>query len=170
MRWNEQGTIDNRRHTVVPRTLSFITHGRDVLLLRGAPTKRIWAGKLNGIGGHVEPDEDVYTSARREIAEEAGLEVETLTLRGILHISHPEVDPGVMLIVFTGQSSSKKVRCSPEGELLWRPLDALPETELVHDLPLLLPRLFAPGAHERMIYGHYVVDDAGEMTFRFEAP
>ena len=42
------------RYQVVPRTLCFIIHDDDVLLLRGAPTKRIWPNKYNGVGGHVE--------------------------------------------------------------------------------------------------------------------
>ena len=170
MLWDEQGTRTGRRHVVVPRTLIFVTHGREVLLLRGAPTNRIWPGKLNGIGGHIEAHEDVYASARREIAEETGLDVKALTLRGIVHVAHPERDPGVMLMVFTGEAPSKEVRASPEGELIWYPLDALPEDDLVQDLPLLLPRLFAPGAQERMIYGRYSVDDAGEMSFPFFDP
>lgn len=171
MRWDEQRTRSGQRHVVVPRTLIFITCGCEVLLLRGAPSKRIWPGKLNGLGGHTEAGEDVYASARREIAEETGLEVEALTLRGILHIAHPERDPGVMLIIFSCEAPSKEVRASPEGELLWCPLEALPEADLVPDLPLLLPRLFAPGAGGRLIYGHYGVNDAGEMTFHlFDAP
>lgn len=170
MRWDEQGTRAGQRHVVVPRTLIFITHGREVLLLRGAPTKRIWPGKLNGIGGHIEPHEDVYTSARREIREETGLEVEALTLRGVLHIARPDRDPGVLLMVFTGEALSKEVRASPEGEALWYPLDALPQENLVQDLPLLLPRLFGPDAQKRMIYGRYSVGDDGEMTFHFCDP
>ena len=170
MRWDEQGARSGQRHVVVPRTLIFITHGCEVLLLRGAPTKRLWPGKMNGIGGHIERHEDVYASARREVAEETGLDVEPLTLRGILHVTHPERDPGVMLMVFTGEALSKEVRASAEGDLLWCPLEALPEAEMVQDLPLLLPRLFAPGAEGRLIYGHYSVDEDGEMTFHFFNP
>jgi len=29
-----------------------------VLLLRGAPKKKIWPDQYNGVGGHVKPDED----------------------------------------------------------------------------------------------------------------
>jgi 8-oxo-dGTP pyrophosphatase MutT (NUDIX family) len=32
-------------------------------------------GKYLGIGGHVEPDEDVVTCIRREVAEETGLTI-----------------------------------------------------------------------------------------------
>lgn len=165
MRWDEQGAASSHRHTVVPRTLILITQGRDVLLLRGAPSKKIWPNRLNGIGGHVEADEDVYASAQREVTEETGLEIHSLALRGILHVSHPQTDPGVMLLLFTGEACTRQVRPSKEGELGWYPLDALPEAEMVQDLPLLLPRLFGSSAEGRMIYGYYTVDDEGQMAF-----
>ena len=172
MRWEEQGTLGNKRHVVIPRTLSFITYEREVLLLRGAPTKRIWPGKLNGIGGHIEPGETVYESAQREIFEETGLLVPCLALRGLLHIAGPqggerETARGVLIALFTGQASSRQVRPSIEGELIWCPLDALPRDELVQDLPVLLPRLFSP-TEKGLLYGSYTVTDQGEMTFRLE--
>ena len=172
MRWEEQGTLGNQRHTVIPRTLSFITYERNVLLLRGAPTKRIWPGKLNGIGGHVEPGETIYESAQREIWEETGLWIPRLTLRGIVHIAgpqgSPQASPGVLIALFTGQAPSRQVRPSSEGELAWYPLDALPTHELVEDLPVLLPRLLAQPMGS-LLYGSYTVDAAGEMTFRLES-
>jgi 8-oxo-dGTP diphosphatase len=39
-------------------------------------------GKYNGLGGKLEPDEDVAAGMRREIAEEAGLECGRLDLAG----------------------------------------------------------------------------------------
>lgn len=173
MRWEEQGTIGNVRHLVIPRTLSFITYDRDVLLLRGASTKRIWPGKLNGLGGHVEPGETVYESAQREILEETGLWVPRLTLRGLLHIAGPregerETAPGVLIALFTGQAPSRQVRPSAEGELVWCSLDALPIGELVQDLPLLLGHLFGP-TPESFLYGSYTVNAQGEMVFRLES-
>ena len=50
---SEQGTAFPR-YVVIPRVNSFLRHGRDVLLLKGAPDKRIWAGRYNGIGGHTD--------------------------------------------------------------------------------------------------------------------
>ncbi len=166
MLWQEQGAADIGRHAVIPRTLSFLTSGQDVLLLRGAPTKRLWANRLNGIGGHVEPGEDVLASARREIVEETGLEVAALTLRGVIHVSSISAGAGVLLIVFTGQATSRQVRPSPEGTLEWHPLDALPRDDLVADLPELLPRLFGPRA-QSAIYALYTLNAAGEMEYRF---
>ncbi|MBN2391881.1 MAG: NUDIX domain-containing protein, partial [Anaerolineae bacterium] len=74
-------------YTVIPRVLVFLTRGDEVLLLRGAPDKKLWAGKYNGLGGHIEPGETPHQAAVREVAEEAGLTVTALTLRAVVHVT-----------------------------------------------------------------------------------
>ena len=79
----DQGVaVSRNRYQVIPRTLCFITHGDDVLLLLGGSHKRIWAGRYNGVGGHIEPGEDVYEATLREVAEETGLAVHDVRPRG----------------------------------------------------------------------------------------
>ena len=51
---------------LIPRTLIFLTCRDLVLLLKGAPHKRLWANRYNGIGGHIERGEDVLTAAQRD--------------------------------------------------------------------------------------------------------
>jgi len=41
-------------------------------------------GKVNGVGGKVEPDEGITESLRREIAEEIGVDLTELELRGTI--------------------------------------------------------------------------------------
>ena len=69
---SEQG-IDVKRFSVVPRSLIFLFNDQDqVLLIKGSPEKHIWADKYNGLGGHIEPGEDILEGALRELAEESG--------------------------------------------------------------------------------------------------
>jgi 8-oxo-dGTP diphosphatase len=166
MEFREQGTVENTRYTVVPRTLSFILNGESLLLLRGAPTKRLWAGRLNGLGGHIEPGEDPRAGALREIREEAGLVPERLVLRGLIHVAGQEEHPGVMLYVYLGHAGSRDSACGSEGTLEWHPLDALPWEEMVADLPHLLPRLLGARPDE-LLYGHYRSDAQGQMIYHW---
>ncbi len=62
----DQG-VDPSRYALIPRVLIFLTCGENVLLLKGAPGKRVWANLYNGIGGHVERGEDVLTAVAKEM-------------------------------------------------------------------------------------------------------
>lgn len=169
MRPDEQRTqmVD---YTIIPRTLIFVTYGSQILLLKGAPDKKLWANKYNGIGGHLEPGESLLASARRELLEESGLDIPHLQLRGIVHVTMP-TPPGIMLFVFVadlGEDVSldrSSVRPSAEGVPEWIDQSRLSDILLVDDLPLLLPRVLSPGP---MVFAHYSFSEAG-LIAKFEA-
>src|SRR5438128_3846443 len=68
-------------------TLGYILSpdGTQVLMIqRNRRPEDAHFGKYNGLGGKLEAGEDVVAGMRREIREEAGLECDTLRLRGTL--------------------------------------------------------------------------------------
>jgi len=137
----EQG-LSAKRYQIIPRTLIFVTRGNEVLLICGAPTKRLWAGKYNGIGGHLERGEDALSAARRELAEETGLQVCDLRLVGTVLVDVEEMT-GIGLYVFCGEYSGGGVVESAEGRIEWISIQALPGLPLVEDLVAILPRALA---------------------------
>jgi 8-oxo-dGTP diphosphatase len=157
------------RYKVVPRTLCFITHGDEVLLLRGAPTKRIWPDKYNGVGGHVEADEDIYASAVREMREETGLDMADARLRGILNIDVGQ-ETGIIVFVFTARALGRDARPSPEGTLEWIKQDQLNTLDLVEDLPELLPRVLAMRPHDAPFFARYHYDEGDRLVITFAGP
>jgi 8-oxo-dGTP diphosphatase len=130
------------RYQWVPRVLCFVTSGDEVLLLKGAPTKRLWAGKYNGLGGHVERGESAHAAALREIREEAGLAVSCLRLRGVIAVEAGAA-AGIGLLVFTAEARGRAVTPSAEGTLHWVRPERLAELDTVEDLPVLLPYVLA---------------------------
>lgn len=159
------------RYQVVPRTLCFITCGDDVLLLRGAPDKRIWPNQYNGIGGHVEPGEDVHSAARREIQEETGLEVHDLRLRGVINIP-VDIDQGtgILVLVFAALATTRETQASEEGTLEWVARDRLTELDLVEDLPILLPRVLGMETDDPPFFAHYSYDERDRLAITFSPP
>lgn len=133
----EQG-ITHDRYMLIPRTAIFLRRGESYLLMKGAPTKRLWAGKYNGLGGHVERHEDVLSAAHRELLEEAGLQAD-LWLCGTVVVDAGEI--GVCLYVFTGEPRGGELKPSAEGEPEWIEYGRVAVLPVVEDLPQMLQRI-----------------------------
>ncbi|MCA9913864.1 MAG: NUDIX domain-containing protein [Anaerolineae bacterium] len=164
----EQGAdATHSRWIVIPRTLCFVFNGENVLLMQRAPHKRVFPNKYNGLGGHIERDEDPLTGARREILEESGLEVTDLRLRGVHNIHAGEVS-GIMLFVFTAYSDTRDfVDDGREGTLHWVPISKLENTDLVEDLPLILPRILAMRDDVAPYFAHVTYDENDQIVMNF---
>jgi ADP-ribose pyrophosphatase YjhB (NUDIX family) len=94
-------------------------------------------------GGHVEPDEGLVASVRRELREELGLESHVLGYLGTVEAQWPDPDPRhyeVTNIFLTALDDPPDVPESREGhlEFFWCPVAALRERNL---LPAPLPGL-----------------------------
>lgn len=161
----DQG-VDHQRYALIPRTLIFLTRGDEVLLIKGAPDKRLWAGLYNGVGGHVERGEDVLSAAFRELKEESGYSGIELWLCGTVTVD-VEHDLGVGIYIFRGEADREQPIPSPEGDLVWIPRSAVFDLPLVEDLHALLPRVLAVRRGEAAFAAHSSFDSAGKLIIEF---
>lgn len=155
-----------KRYQVIPRVLIFLRNMSEVLLLKGAPDKRIWANRYNGVGGHIEVDEDVFTAARREVREETGLEVADLHLRAVVNIDAGDDELGILMFAFVGWTPQRETIASNEGQLHWVPADNLPAAELVEDLTWLLPQILKMDQDTPPLFLRYCYDSDDRLVIR----
>lgn len=160
-------SLSRNRYSVIPRTLVFITRGNKILLLFGSPSKKIWPNKYNGIGGHIERDEDVFTSAQRESKEETGLDVDHLRLCGVINIDSDHTSSGIMLFVFTAEARSGDTIPSAEGRLEWVDRNALDQIGLVEDLTIILPRALDLPIDAPPFFARYRYDEHDKLVIKF---
>lgn len=134
------------------------------MLIKGASTKRLWAGKYNGPGGHVERGEDILTSARRELREETGLDAD-LKLYGTVIVDAG--DTGICLYVFSGESCGGELTSSNEGTAEWISFERVSDLPVVEDLPILLSKIneIHPGDPPFSALSYY--DEDQHLVLRF---
>jgi 8-oxo-dGTP diphosphatase len=161
----DQG-LTNDRYSLIPRTLIFIFRGESVLLLKGAPHKRLWANFYNGVGGHIKKGEDALTAAKRELLEETGIKPEHIRLCGTVTVDRGD-ETGIGLYVFKGTSQKGSLQPSPEGELEWVPLSEVESKSLVEDLPILLPRVINHKTYDSPFSAHYYYNQGEQLVVRF---
>lgn len=119
---------------------NFLYCGDDYLFMLRGKNRKVDAGKLNGIGGKLEKDEDYLSAAIRETQEETGFIVTPNDIRfcGMVHLHGGYEDDWVMAF-FKIEVPTKEIPLgnkTTEGELLWFPSNKVLTSryELVDDL------------------------------------
>ena len=154
------------RYQLIPRTLVFILHGDELLLIRIAADRGAWAGLYNGVGGHIEQGENPHQAALREVQEETSLSEVELRLCGVIHVD-PGSSPGIGIHVFVGTSPNKQISSSTEGDLQWVPIDRLDEIPLVADLPSVIPVALRAYRQNQTFSGLTTFDSEGHPALIF---
>jgi 8-oxo-dGTP diphosphatase len=134
-------------YTPIVATLGYVlsADGERVLMVhRNARPDDHQLGKYNGLGGKLEPLEDVLAGMRREILEEAGIDCLDLQLRGTISWpgfgKHGEDWLGFVFLItrFSGEPFDR----NPEGTLEWVERDRLHELPMWEGDRQFLPMVF----------------------------
>lgn len=143
-------------YTPILATLGYIMSpdGKETLLIhRNTREDDHHLGKYNGLGGKLEPDEDIIAGLKREIREEAGIECEEVRLCGTISWpgfgKHGEDWFGFIFRVerFQGTPYTE----NPEGTLSWIPVKEVMDLPLWEGDRYFLPLVF--GDDQRQFHG-----------------
>lgn len=157
-------------YTPILATLGYVlsADGSQVLLIhRNARPGDHHLGKYNGLGGKLEPDEDLGAGMRREIREEAGIECTDLQLRGTISWpgfgKHGEDWFGGLFLI-AGYSGTP-LPDNPEGTLQWVPLDRIMDLPLWEGDRHFLPLVF--DGDPRPFHGVMPYRDGRMLSWRY---
>lgn len=111
-------------------TLAYVwDRDRDQVLLirRSARADDDHFGKVNGLGGKLETDESVVGGLRRELMEEAGIELTSFALRGTITWTNfgPKREQWLGFVFLVDGWVGQPPRANDEGDLEWVPRQRL---------------------------------------------
>lgn len=117
----------------------FIHKDDDYLFLKRADNKRIDLGRLNGVGGRLEPGEDYLTAAIRETKEETGYVIKPtqISLAGVVKLEGGYQEDWVMCFLKVNVDNKELPKPNYEdGKFIWLDKDIVLDSnyELVDDL------------------------------------
>jgi 8-oxo-dGTP diphosphatase len=139
-----------------------------LLICRDRSTDDVHFGKYLSLGGHVEPDEDVLTGARREVFEESGLTTTELNFRGtVLWTGFGPKRGDYLCFMFRAETfTGTAYGSNDEGTLEWVPISDLPRRSMWDSDHLWLPMIFDDLA--RPFYGVMPYDGVHMVGWSFQ--
>ncbi len=122
----------SRSTMTIRTTICHILKGNQILLKFGS--RSISKGKWNGPGGKIEGDETPEQNAIREVYEETGLRVNSMTYHGTLKFyMNGTKDLTILNYLFSTRDFDGNPRSSEEGEVKWFDISKLPYEKMFPD-------------------------------------
>jgi 8-oxo-dGTP diphosphatase len=165
--------MTTKPYTPIVATLGYVLSpdGTKVLMIhRNSRPEDQHLGKYNGLGGKLDPVENVAAGMKRELREEAGIEVEKMVLRGTVNWPGfgKQGEDWLGFIFRIDQWSGTCLESNPEGALEWVTLESL----LRFEVPLwdgdkfFLPLVF--GAEDRHFHGVMPYENGRAVSWSFD--
>ena len=157
-------------YTPILATLAYIMspdQKKTLLVHRNKRKSDQHLGKYNGLGGKMEPGEDIYECIVREVREEAGIECTKTVLRGTINWTGfgPNGEDWFGFIYridgFTGTPFEK----NDEGDLVWVDVDRILELPMWEGDKHFLPMVF--DNDPRVFHGYMPYDNSRPLSWKY---
>ena len=118
------------------------TNNSVLMIYRNKKENDYHRGKWNGLGGKFELGESPEECAKREIKEESGLAVKTVSMKGFITFPLFDGREDWYVFLFTADEFVGELIDSPEGKLEWISKENLTEINLWDGDKIFIPWLF----------------------------
>jgi len=124
-------------------------------------------GKYNGLGGKMEPEEDICQCLTREIYEEAGITCEKIVLRGTINWTGfgPNGENWFGFIFRIDEFSGTPKLGNEEGDLVWKDIDTILELPMWEGDRFFLPLVF--DEDPRIFHGYMPYENARPLSWQY---
>lgn len=124
-------------------------------------------GKYNGLGGHLEADEDVVSGMLREIREESTLEVKKMELRGTVNWTGfgPHGEDWLTFVFLVTEFTGTPLSRNEEGTLSWIHLEEFSKYPMWEGDKYFLPLVF--DGDPRPFHGYMPYDNDRPVSWSY---
>ena len=135
---------------------TYIMHDGKVLMHKRAESKKKFPGYWIGPGGHVDENEDVLTTALREVKEETGVILSEKDVKLKVLAFHHHIDRNEVWIEYLFRAtipSHQEIRNTAEGSSEWIKVDDVKK----------LKNIFPPSKH----YLNHILNDSTGILYNY---
>lgn len=150
-------------HNLVICANTFVRKDGKYLLLKRSPLKKYAPNVIHPIGGKVDQGENPYTSAERELLEEAGIKVKNMRLEAVIMEINPVKGEAENWLIFhfSADYDSGEVIKTEEGEFVYLTADEILSQPLFPSLQPIIGNILNP--HDGTAFLTVAYDDDGKI-------
>jgi len=152
-------------HELVICANMYVVRENKILMMRRSNDKILLPGYLQPIGGKVELNEDPLTAVKREIMEEANIQVTDLKLKGIVTEIKSKKDSQYksnwQIFHFVAHYEDDAVGTTDEGELVWLTLDEIKQERIAESIRLIIDKLL--DGSSQIIFAKYTYGEKNTL-------
>lgn len=134
---------------------------RDSQILLGMKKRGWGSGKWNGFGGKIENNESIEEAAKREVAEEVGLNIKNFEKIGIIDFEFQDGSKDIKVYIFESNNFTGETLESEEMRPKWFDINNLPFKNMWPGDKYWLPILLAG----KKLKGKFVYDRPSSFDY-----
>jgi 8-oxo-dGTP diphosphatase len=151
-------------HNLVICANVFVRKDNKYLLLKRSPLKKYAPNFIHPIGGKVDPNENPYTAAIREVKEEAGIDIKNLHLEAVIMEIKPHKgeDENWLIFHFSADYDSGEVGQTEEGNFVMLSVEEVIKADLFPSVKPIIENILNP--KDGTVFCTFSYDENGKIV------